>query len=115
MTAPRYDLTGRIALITGATRGIGKAIARELASAGARIVVSSRKADAVEQVTAELRGEGHDVHGIPAHVGRMDDARSLVDRTVETLGGLDIVVNNAATNPVYGPIAQTSEDAFDKI
>jgi dehydrogenase/reductase SDR family member 4 len=113
MTPP--PLTDRIALITGGTRGIGLAIARALATAGARVVVSSRKAEAVEQTATALRNEGFDAIGIPAHVGRMDEARGVVDRTVETLGGIDIVVNNAATNPVYGPIADTSEEVFDKI
>jgi dehydrogenase/reductase SDR family member 4 len=115
MPTPGYDLTGRIALITGGTRGIGLAIARELARAGARVMVSSRKAEAVEATAASLRAEGFDAQGIPAHVGRMDEARALVDRTADAFGGLDIVVNNAATNPVYGPIGDTSEEAFDKI
>jgi NAD(P)-dependent dehydrogenase (short-subunit alcohol dehydrogenase family) len=114
-TQPSIDLTGRVALVTGGTRGIGLAIARALARAGARLVVSSRKREAVDQVTTELRDAGHDATPIPAHRGHVEEARSLDDRAVEHYGALDIVVNNAATNPVYGPIAEASDELFDKI
>ena len=100
MTHP--DLIGKVALVTGATRGIGLAIAKGLAGAGATVVVSSRKADAVHAAVAEITGAGHKAIGIPANVGKLDEARTLVDDAVAQAGGLDIVVNNAAANPVYG-------------
>ncbi|MCU0622703.1 MAG: SDR family oxidoreductase [Gemmatimonadaceae bacterium] len=109
------SLSGRTALVTGATRGIGLAIVRGLAQAGARIVVSSRKADAVSAVVEALRQSGHDAVGVPAHVGRSDDVARLAEQSVAAFGGCDIVVNNAAANPVFGPVQDTSDDAFEKI
>ncbi|MEP7348170.1 MAG: SDR family oxidoreductase [Gemmatimonadaceae bacterium] len=109
------DLTGKTALVTGGTRGIGLAIARGLGAAGAMVIVSSRKEPAVNAVVAELRSRGITAHGIPANVGRLDEAHALVDRSIALAGGIDILVNNAATNPVYGPVAQSSSEAFDKI
>lgn len=108
-------LTDRTALITGGTRGIGLAIARALAVAGARVIVSSRKADAVEATAAALRADGHEAVGIPANVGRSDDVARLAEAAVQAFGGVQIVVNNAAVNPVFGPVQDTSDDAFDKI
>lgn len=111
----RFQLDGRVAIVTGATRGIGHAIAIALAEAGARVVVSSRKAEHVDAVVAELRAAGHTAVGVVSNMGRIADAHELAARAVEHFDGIDIIVNNAATNPVFGPLQQASDDAFDKI
>jgi NAD(P)-dependent dehydrogenase (short-subunit alcohol dehydrogenase family) len=90
-------------------------MARGLAEFGAKVVVSSRKADAVEAVAESFRADGLEASGIAANMGRIEDIEALVDKVVGVYGGLDILINNAATNPVYGPIQQTDERAFDKI
>jgi NAD(P)-dependent dehydrogenase (short-subunit alcohol dehydrogenase family) len=104
-----------VAIVTGASRGIGAAIARGLAECGARVVISSRKQDAVDVVAAQLTGAGHDVRAIAAHVGRLEDVARLVDETVAAFGRIDIVVNNAATNPVFGPVLDVDAGVFEKI
>jgi dehydrogenase/reductase SDR family protein 4 len=109
------DLTGKIAIVTGGTRGIGLATAAGLASAGATVVVSSRKPEAVERVTKEIVAAGGKAVGLTAHVGKMDECRKLVADTIAQLGGVDIVVNNAAANPVFGPVENTDEGAWAKI
>ncbi len=110
-----FRLDGKVALITGASKGIGEAIAHGLAAFGARVVVSSRKQDAVDAVAAAIREAGGDATAIAANVGNADDIEALVAATVEACGGLDILVNNAAANPVYGPLQNTDARAFDKI
>jgi NAD(P)-dependent dehydrogenase (short-subunit alcohol dehydrogenase family) len=112
---PLFQLDGKIALITGASKGIGEAIARGLAEFGARVVISSRKQDALDGVAEAFRADGLEATGIEAHMGSIEDIHALVDKTVETYGGLDIIINNAAANPVFGPIHDTDERAFDKI
>jgi NAD(P)-dependent dehydrogenase (short-subunit alcohol dehydrogenase family) len=91
------DLTDRVAIVTGGTRGIGRSIAEGFVAAGARVAVASRKADACEKTARELSGGGGEVIGVPTHLGELDAVGALVDTTVERFGRLDIVVNNAAT------------------
>ncbi len=111
----RMRLDGKVAIVTGGTRGIGFAAATTLARAGARVVVSSRKAEHVSAAAAALQADGLDVTGIVAHMGTPDDVRGLAARTVEVYDGIDIIVNNAATNPVFGPLQQQGEEVFAKI
>ena len=110
-----FDLSGKVALVTGSTRGIGRSIAEELARAGARVCISSRKADAGEQTRRDFEREGHEVMAQPCNVSRKDELQSLVDATAAKWGRIDIVVANAASNPYYGPLASIGDDAFDKI
>ncbi len=111
----RFQLAGKVAIVTGASRGIGAAIAGGLARAGAAVVLSSRKQEAVDKVAAELQAEGLNVMAHAAHMGRMSEVEALAEAAIAHYGGVDILVNNAATNPVYGPIQQSDERAFDKI
>ena len=110
-----FDLTGKVALVTGSTRGIGKSIAEEMARAGAKVVVSSRKADACEQVRVEFEKQGYEVLAQACNVSRNEELQALVDATLKRWGRIDIAVSNAASNPYYGPLAAIPDDAFDKI
>ncbi len=110
-----FDLDGKIALVTGSTRGIGKSIAEELGRAGAKVSLSSRKAEACEQARAELAGKGLEVIAQPCNVSRKEELQALVDATRAKWGAIDIVVSNAASNPYYGPLTGISDEAFDKI
>ena len=112
---PLFQLDGKVALVTGASKGIGEAMARGLAEFGAKVVVSSRKQEAVDAVAEAFRADGLEATGIAANIGNIEQAHALVDKTVAAYGGLDIIINNAAANPVFGPIQQTEERAFDKI
>jgi NAD(P)-dependent dehydrogenase (short-subunit alcohol dehydrogenase family) len=112
---PLFQLDGKVALITGASKGIGEAMARGLAEFGAKVVVSSRKQEAVDAVAEAFRADGLEATGIAANMGNIEQAHALVDKTVAAYGGLDIIINNAAANPVFGPIQQTEERTFDKI
>ena len=115
MASKLFDLTGKVALVTGATRGIGKAIAQEMARAGAKVAVCSRKADACEAVRTEFEREGLEVLAQPCNVSRKEDLQAIVDATRKRWGHIDIAVANAASNPYYGPLADIPDDAFDKI
>jgi len=110
-----FDLSGKVAVVTGSTRGIGKSIAEELARAGAKVAVSSRKADACEAVRAEFEKQGYEVLAQPCNVSRREELQALVDATRKRWGRIDIAVSNAASNPYYGPLAEIPDDAFDKI
>ncbi|ATQ41316.1 SDR family NAD(P)-dependent oxidoreductase [Caulobacter mirabilis] len=112
-----FDLTGKVAIITGSSRGIGKAIAERMAQHGAKVTISSRKAGPCEEVAAEINaahGEGTAI-AVPANISSKEDLQRLVDETRKAFGRIDIVVCNAASNPYYGPLAGIADDQFRKI
>lgn len=108
-----FDLSGRVAIVTGGTRGIGRAVAEGLVCAGASVVVASRKADACAETESHLRALGGEALGVPAHMGELGDLRRLVGRTVERFGRLDVVVNNAA-NALTQPLGAFTPEAWQK-
>lgn len=110
-----FDLKGKVAVITGSTRGIGRAIAGAMARAGAGVVISSRKTDKCDEVASELLNEGLDAVPIPCHIGKKDDLARLMAGTLKHYGRIDCLVCNAAVNPYYGPISQITDDAFSKV
>lgn len=112
-----FDLSGKTAVITGSSKGIGRAVAERLAEHGARVVISSRKAGPCDEVAAEINakyGEGRAI-AIPANIASKDDLQRLVDETNAAFGRIDILVCNAATNPYAGPMAGISDEQFEKI
>ena len=109
-----FSLAGKVALITGASRGIGEAIALGYADAGARVVLASRKQEGLDAVAAEIEAKGGHALAVAAHTGDDAAVQRLVERVVEAFGGVDILVNNAATNPHYGPILSAEESHWDK-
>jgi NAD(P)-dependent dehydrogenase (short-subunit alcohol dehydrogenase family) len=109
------DLNGKVAIITGASKGIGKAIALAYALAGAEVVVSSRKQEAVDLVAQEIQAAGGKAMALAAHMGRPEEVEALVAKTVDRWGRLDIAVNNAATNPHFGPLLTADEGQLEKI
>jgi dehydrogenase/reductase SDR family member 4 len=110
-----FSLEGKVALITGASKGIGEAIARFYAACGAKVVINSRKQEELDKVAEDIRSQGGECTGIAANAGDIAGCKSLIEKTVALYGGIDILVNNAATNPVYGPVLNAEEWAFDKI
>lgn len=110
-----FSLQGKAAIVTGASKGIGKAIAVAFAKAGARVTVSSRSLEAVEQVAQEIRDSGGEALAVAAHMGQAAQVEALAARSLEHWGRIDIAVNNAATNPHFGPLLTADEGQFEKI
>ena len=110
-----FSLAGKVALVTGSTKGIGKAIAEQMANAGARVVISSRKADACEKVRADFATRRQEAIAVPCNVGQKEELARLVETVMGKWGRIDVLVCNAATNPYFGPMLNASDEVFDKI
>ncbi|XWX04473.1 glucose 1-dehydrogenase [Aggregatilineales bacterium SYSU G02658] len=109
-----FDIAGKVAIVTGASRGIGQSIAEEFAKAGAKVVLASRKQADLEQVVAGIREQGGDAIAIAAHTGQKQTLIELAQKTVEHYGQIDILVNNAATNPHFGPVLEAEDSLWQK-
>lgn len=110
-----FNLTGKVALITGSSKGIGRAIAMRMAEHGAKVVISSRKAEACEAVAKEIREAGGEAMVKTCHIGRKEELQALVDATIEKWGRIDILVCNAGVNPFFGTSAEMSDEVYDRI
>lgn len=109
-----FNLHNKVALVTGASRGIGEAIAKTLAEYGAHVIVSSRKLEDCQKVANEILEQGYQAEAFSCHIGKMEDIHSIMQHIEHEHGRLDILVNNAATNPYFGSIMDTTEEAFNK-
>jgi NAD(P)-dependent dehydrogenase (short-subunit alcohol dehydrogenase family) len=114
MYADKFRLDGKVAIVTGGSRGIGKEIAIGFAEQGARLALASRKQEALDGVAEEIRQKGSECLAMACHMGKPDQIKSLFDKVVETYGTVDILVNNAATNPYFGPLVHAPEEAWNK-
>lgn len=112
---PLFNLKGKTAIITGSSRGIGKAIAIRMAQYGAKVMISSRKIDACNQVVEEIKALGGEAYAQECNIASKEALQNLCDVSYEKLGKVDILVLNAASNPYYGPLAKITDEAFDKI
>jgi NAD(P)-dependent dehydrogenase (short-subunit alcohol dehydrogenase family) len=110
-----FDLSGQVAVITGSSRGIGRSAAEIMARLGAKVVISSRKADACEDVAASIKKAGGEAIVIPCNISRRNEVEALINGTIKQWGRIDTLVCNAAVNPYYGPMSGLSDEAFDKI
>ena len=110
-----FSLAGKTALVTGSSRGIGRAIAIAYARAGARVVVTSRKLEACQTVVEQIRAEGHQAMAVACNISRKEQIHALVDETERAWGPVDVLVCNAAVNPFYGPMAEIPDEAFAKV
>jgi len=110
-----FNLSGKVALITGASKGIGEQTARYFAQFGAKVVISSRRQADLDELANDIRQTGGEVTAIEARMGDDAQTKHLIDKTMDVYGGIDILVNNAAANPYYGPTVDCPDDAFDKI
>jgi len=113
MNLTQFSLEGKVAVVTGGSRGIGRACALAMADAGANVIVSSRKIADLEPVAAEITAKGVKGKAIAAHVGKMEDSRTLIEQVMQEFGRLDILVNNAGTNPYYGAMMDQDEKTYD--
>jgi NAD(P)-dependent dehydrogenase (short-subunit alcohol dehydrogenase family) len=111
----KFDLTGKTAIITGASRGIGESIARTLGEFGARVVITARKQESADDAAQKLSALGIHVLAVGCHAGDEEQLQSLVTKTMSHFGSIDILVNNAATNPVFGPLETMTGELFDKL
>ena len=109
-----FELTDKVVVITGSTKGIGRAMAEQMAKAGAKVVVSSRKAEPCDEVAAAIVAAGGEAIAIPCHIGHKDQLQNLVDQTIAKWGRIDVMVCNAAANPFYGSLADIPDELFDK-
>ena len=114
MSTPTFDLTGKVAVVTGASRGIGAEIAKTYASHGARVVLASRKQPGLDAVAEEIHAAGGEALPVACHVAQAEAVDALFQRVDEAYGSVDILVNNAATNPYFGPLVNAPEAAYDK-
>jgi NAD(P)-dependent dehydrogenase (short-subunit alcohol dehydrogenase family) len=115
-TSNPFDVAGRVALVTGGTRGLGRAMAKGLAAAGAEVVITGRKQPAAEAAARELSEQtGGECHGMACHMGDWNQIGALVERVYADLGRIDILVNNAAINPAFVPVSQITSEFFDKL
>ena len=113
---PTFDLTGKVAVITGGSRGLGLAIAGSYARAGARVIIASRKGDACDQVAADLQSEtGNECIGVACHVGKWEDCDRLAQTAYDTFSQVDILVNNAGMSPLYDSLIGITQDLYDKV
>jgi NAD(P)-dependent dehydrogenase (short-subunit alcohol dehydrogenase family) len=115
MDTSYLSLKGQIALITGGSRGIGKAIAMTFADAGADVVIASRKKPDLDKAAEEIKATGRKALCVPTHTKKVDDLENLVNTTMNEFGRIDVLINNAATNPGMGPIVDTEESVYDHI
>ncbi|PEN12838.1 short-chain dehydrogenase [Longibacter salinarum] len=110
----RFDVQDRVVLITGASRGIGRAFAEAFADAGARVVLTSRTQETLDEVASDIEADGGTALPVAAHVGEIDAIDDLLDTVDEAFGGVDVLINNAATNPHFGPLLTAEDSHWDK-
>ncbi|WP_179475205.1 SDR family NAD(P)-dependent oxidoreductase [Mycolicibacterium vinylchloridicum] len=110
-----FTLAGKVAMISGGSRGLGRAMARTFAAAGAEVIVSSRRQESCDQIVGQIRANGGKAHAIAAHVGRWNEIDRLVERCLEVVDGIDVLVNNAGMSPLYPTPSAVKEELFDKV